>query len=437
MVLSLYADLTQKTLRIKMLLALICVVVMLSGCGSTTSPSWSVMREPATTNDPAQKPDIGWQNNNQRRESLITSANQPSMIPSPTAPAAAPSTQTVTVALLVPLTGEHSALGQSMLKAAQLAMVDLNAQNIKFISKDTAGTAEGATAAARAAKADKADLVLGPIFAHEVKAAKTVLNPTIPMIGFTTDWQLAGQNTYIMGFLPFGQVNRVTAYAISKGKRNFALLTPQNAYGDLIKASFQNALNAGGGTLVASQSFGADPVPAVTALAQQKKSAQKPNGFEAILIPLGGKSLQSAAALLSSQGIHPLSVQYMGTGLWDDASRTGEPAVEGGIYASPDPALRQSFEKRYLAAYGEAPMRLATLAYDATALAVILAKTQNAAEATFSANRLTTARGFSGIDGIFRFRNDGLAERGLAIIEVVPEGTRVIDPAPKGFAALP
>jgi hypothetical protein len=42
--------------------------------------------------------------------------------------------------------------------------------------------------------------------------------------------------------------------------------------------------------------------------------------------------------------------------------------------------------------------------------------------------------GFAGVDGIFRFRPGGEVDRGLAVIEVTPEGTSVADPAPQSFA---
>jgi hypothetical protein len=40
------------------------------------------------------------------------------------------------------------------------------------------------------------------------------------------------------------------------------------------------------------------------------------------------------------------------------------------------------------------------------------------------------------VDGLFRLRPGGVAERGLAVLEVTPEGTRVLDPAPSSFATL-
>jgi branched-chain amino acid transport system substrate-binding protein len=46
---------------------------------------------------------------------------------------------------------------------------------------------------------------------------------------------------------------------------------------------------------------------------------------------------------------------------------------------------------------------------------------------------LTDPNGFSGVDGIFRFRDDGSADRGLAVLQVTPNGFTVVDPAPKMF----
>ena len=38
-----------------------------------------------------------------------------------------------------------------------------------------------------------------------------------------------------------------------------------------------------------------------------------------------------------------------------------------------------------------------------------------------------------GADGLFRFRSDGMIERGLAIFEIRPRGLREIEPAPLSF----
>jgi hypothetical protein len=78
-------------------------------------------------------------------------------------------------------------------------------------------------------------------------------------------------------------------------------------------------------------------------------------------------------------------------------------------------------------------VRTATLAYDAVALIAALTKTQGAQR--FSDGVLTNASGFTGIDGLFRFRPDGTNQRGLAVLRVSPTGGQVISPAPKSFGA--
>ena len=84
--------------------------------------------------------------------------------------------------------------------------------------------------------------------------------------------------------------------------------------------------------------------------------------------------------------------------------------------------------------YGRRPPRLATLAYDAAALAAVLAR--NGGPAPFDPLALTNPNGFAGMDGIFRLRPDGLVERGLSVMEITASGNRVIDPAPSSFQAL-
>ena len=72
-------------------------------------------------------------------------------------------------------------------------------------------------------------------------------------------------------------------------------------------------------------------------------------------------------------------------------------------------------------------MRTATLSYDAVALVAALVKTQGPQR--FSEQVLTSASGFAGIDGLFRFRTDGTNERGLAVMKVSPTGGQIDQPA--------
>ena len=54
----------------------------------------------------------------------------------------------------------------------------------------------------------------------------------------------------------------------------------------------------------------------------------------------------------------------------------------------------------------------------------------------FSREAIENPNGFSGVDGLFRFTPDGRVQRGLAVLEVEPQGSIVVSPAPRSFRDL-
>ena len=155
--------------------------------------------------------------------------------------------------------------------------------------------------------------------------------------------------------------------------------------------------------------------------------------FDALMVADGGKRLQSIAALLPFYDIDPDKVRMLGTGQWDEPGIGAEPALVGGWFAAPPPSARVDFEANYRNQYGHPPPRLATLAYDAAALAAVLARNEKGAD--FSATQITAASGFWGRDGIFRFMPEGVAQRGLAVMRVTRRGAEIISRAPETFQA--
>ena len=256
----------------------------------------------------------------------------------------------------------------------------------------------------------------------------------------------------------------MVAYARSRGMERFAALAPDDDYGATVVEALESAVAAHGGVLGRTEYY--DPDPAAgdvsepvrrvagyaarrAALLDQRAQLEGRGDevarralkrlerfqtiggapFDALVLAAGGARLQAVAALLPFYDVDPAEVRILGTGRWDEPGLGAEPALVGGWFAAPPSAPRAVFEASYAAAYGRAPPRLATLAYDATALAAFMAR----GAPDFGAQALTESNGFSGRDGIFRFLPEGTVERGLAVIEVLERGSRVIDPAPKAF----
>ena len=364
-------------------------------------------------------------------------------IPPVATPAALPP---VKVALLVPLSGKHADLGQAMLQAAQLALFDMGYSSMELLPRDTKNTPEDARKAAQSAVDAGAQLILGPLFAASVQGAKPVVAQRgVNMITFSTDWTLADQNTYVMGFLPFGQVQRIAEYAAQTGHRNVGVLAPDNAYGNAVISAFTSAAYRSGLNVAKTVRYpeGQSDLSAIVSQftdSEARKARVAAGGqdvppFDAVLLPVGGGQIRSVASLLSHYDLPPSSVKRLGTGLWDDPALAGEPALRGAAFSAPSPDLRRDFERRFAQLYGYNPPRLSTLAYDATSLAAVLARNSyyQRGQASFDRNAILNPNGFAGLDGIFRFRPDGLVERGQAILEFKAGEILVASPPPTTF----
>ncbi len=92
-------------------------------------------------------------------------------------------------------------------------------------------------------------------------------------------------------------------------------------------------------------------------------------------MPEGDGDLEKIAGQLATAGFDNHRLKLLGTGLWDEPDLGQHAAfLVGGWYAASDPAARRGFMAAYARAYGQEPPRLATLSYDATALAAVLAR---------------------------------------------------------------
>jgi ABC-type branched-subunit amino acid transport system substrate-binding protein len=354
----------------------------------------------------------------------------------PGAPGITGSTGNVKVAVLLPISssGSTPAVAKALKQAAELALFDFDNPNVTLIPKDTKGSPEGARIAAESALHDGAELIIGPLFAAEVSAAAPVaLQGGVPMIAFSSDEKVAGNGVYLLSFLAGRDVPRIVSYAMAQGKRNFAELIPQSAYGRIAETAFARVVSSGGGQAAVRASFPPNDSTAMLGPVRQVATAVKSGqGIDALFLPAGRDELPELAPLLASEDLSSGRVQFIGSGQWDYPNIGSDRALLGGWYPAPDPKGWSSFVQRYSKTYGGAPPRIASLAYDAISLAVSLSA--NPPGQRFTAAQLTRPTGFSGVDGLFRLLSDGTCERGLAILEVREGGPQVIDPAPSSFA---
>lgn len=386
----------------------------------------------------------------------------------------------VKVALLLPLSGRLAGLGKAMSDAAQMAVFDLADSRFQLMPIDDKATSDGAAAAAREAIAGGAQLILGPLLATSVNAVAPLASEAgIPVIAFSSDRKVAAPGVYIIGFTPDTEVQRVASFAVQSGLTRFAVVAPDNPYGLAVVGAMRGAVDQYEAKLTRIQLYdpetkdfapvvrkllglpdpaatgtpppattappsgpppaGVPPVSTAVVVARSAGESSSPpvlappRSFDALLLAEGGAQLRSLATSLSSMGVRSPTVQLLGTGKWDEPDIGNEASLYGAWFAAPSPVNREEFDRTYRRTFGQSPPRLATLAYDATALAAVLARGPH--RDSFNRSVLTDPNGFYGRDGLFRLVPDGVAERRLAILRVDRNGVAVIDEPVPTFAA--
>jgi ABC-type branched-subunit amino acid transport system substrate-binding protein len=339
----------------------------------------------------------------------------------------------VRVGLMLPFSNGSAAtrgLADAMLNAAELAVSDAGNPDILLMPADAGATPADSAAAVQKLLDNGAEIIVGPLFSRTVRAVAPLAKASgVPVLAFSTDRTTAGNGVYLLSFQPENEVRAIVSYAASQGHTHFAALIPQTPYGDRVATAFRAAVDAVHGILADMERFDPQSGNAVEQAAAMARSHP-----DAVLIAQGGALLRGMAPTLVVAGLSPDRVKFLGTGLWDDPAITREPTLDGGWFAAPAPDVQDAFDAKYRTVFDGTPPQLATLAYDAMSLVALLSN--GAPYHRFTPAALTDPNGFSGVDGIFRFRPDGTAERGLAILRVTPQGFQVQRPAPKTFQPM-
>ena len=374
----------------------------------------------------------------------------------------------VRVALLVPLSGERSAVGKALLDAATLAVFDIADGNFVLVPIDTKGTAEGAAAAAEEAVSAGVKLVIGPVFSESVSAAApSILDAGLNMLAFSNNRAVSEPGVYLSGLSPEAQIERVVTYAAGRGLRRIGVLVPPGPFGLRVTDALRGAAASGGMEVTRIQEYGNSPdeiaasVRTISdyndrraALLQQRKELEGredegsrralarleiletigPVPFDALLVAASGPELINAAAQLGNYDIDTKRTRILGMSDWIAEDTGREPSLVGAWFATPPVRAAEDFAVKFRNMYEAPPPAIAASAYDLVALAAILGSQEGGPR--FDRETLTSETGFAGVGGLFRLRDNGLSERSLEVREVRQRGSRVIDKARESFENL-
>ncbi|MBL8696872.1 MAG: penicillin-binding protein activator [Alphaproteobacteria bacterium] len=337
------------------------------------------------------------------------------------------------IGALLPLSGAQAALGQALLDSIQLALNDSRGGiPVELVARDTGGTAEGARRAAESAIQAGANVIVGPLFGAEVPAVADVARArNVPVLSFTNNAAVASPGVYALGLLPRNQVERLVSYAREKGAKRFVLVAPGNPYGEIVEESVRTVVTATGGELVATERY-AENMNGVSAAVKRAASAR--GGMDAFILAGVGDPLLMASTFVPYYDIDTKATQLLVVTVgWDDARLQQEAALFGGFIAAPLTTKRDQFLQRFKQTYNRDAPLLASLGYDAAALAVAVIREATSTDLTTG---LTNASGFEGYDGVFRLRTDGTNQRLLPVLQFQRGGAKPVAEPPNRFVDL-
>ncbi len=336
----------------------------------------------------------------------------------------------VRVSLLVPKTapGNGAKVAQEIRNGALLALQDFGQNVIQLVIKDTVGQAATAQTKASEAVGEGSSIILGPLFSASVSAASAMTQPAgRPIMAFSTDASVAKRGVYLLSFTPQDDVRRIISYAASQGRRSVVAFLPNNAYGAVVEGTLRQVAGRNGISILQVAKYERSG-PGIEAAVTESLGSL--DAADSLYIPEGGGVPTAVLGAIRRQGQSAKGKQIFGSGRWESV-KLNDRALKGAIYPGRDVTKFASFSSRYEAAYGVKPGVNAALGYDALTLTTELVRRHQ--RNAFKANVIENANGFAGINGIFRFRSKGTAERGLAIYQVKNGIGQLLEPAPGSF----
>jgi len=114
------------------------------------------------------------------------------------------------IGVLLPLSGKFKDIGESFLKAIQLALYDISNENVKIYPKDNKGNALNSYLSAKEFEEEGIKIVIGPIFFENLERLGEINK--ITFISFTNQTKDIPKNTIAFGINIESQIDALKKY---------------------------------------------------------------------------------------------------------------------------------------------------------------------------------------------------------------------------------
>ena len=345
------------------------------------------------------------------------------------------------VGVLLPLSGEFQGIGESFLKAIQLALYDISNEDIKIYPKDTKGNALNTYQSAKGFEKEGIEIVIGPIFYENLERLEEINK--ITFISLTNQTQKIPKNTIAFGINIESQMDALKKYFDKIEISKTLLLSPKSEF------IYQSKSVAEKDVLKFYRTYSYDTNPKkitgeiekITKYRERKKDLERrikileksdlykdknelkklkqmhtlgKVNFDSVVVVDFGERLKSVLSSFMFSDVPSDEVNFFTINQWFDESLFNENAMQNLHFPSIDFDNLKKFKKKFLNAFDEDPNEVSILAYDALGLIYYCWSNNNF---QFKQDQLYSKEGFKGLHGEFFIENN-LSKQKLKIYQV-------------------
>lgn len=357
------------------------------------------------------------------------------------------------IAVLLPLTGESKTSGNAIKTSVEAAFLQKPKNNIKISFYDLSGDKMKRNTILQNVVSTNPDVIIGPLFADDVKTLHEIKSNRLPVLSFTSDVTALGDGVMTMNLVPSQSIEAIIQQIQADNKQDIIVFAPNDKSGQLM-ASLANQIsdlyNVNMIGLYYYDSGNSDSIKDVSSRAAlyntrkavntrareilsdiltkenisgetrgslirqlEKISRTETTGklpYSAILFLGNGEDSKALISFLRYYGINSRDIALYGTALWQNADIATDFAMNGAKYVAL-PEISEDFNMIYSNISGNKPDYLAAFGYDATNLALSMLFSDKS-----ETSYLLDPSGYVGSTGVFRLQPSGQSEHALRIM---------------------
>ena len=309
------------------------------------------------------------------------------------------SDEKIKIGLIVPLSGEYSYIGKSILKSTRMALSKIDDTRITVIPRDTKANPIDALRVSKELHNDGIKIIIGPVF-NESNKYLDELNE-VTFLSFTNKIINNPKNVISGGINAVSQINTIKKYLSKSGLKNTIFLIPETEY----KREIEEAIDKSNLILKEKFIYSKDPtlltkqIEDLTRYQQRKRNLENEIkriknsntfnkkkkidelkkkdtlgfiNFDSVIIADFNESLKSVATSLLYTDVSSERIKYITLNQWFDESLLRETSLHPIYFPSINKDNFEIFKKEYIQNFKNTPNQISFLSYDLMGLVYYL-----------------------------------------------------------------